>query len=557
MLPKISIIVSNYNGAKLDILEDCLTSFKKIDYPSYEIILIDNASTDNSINIAIKVLGKNPLFRIIKNPVNIYSQGLNLGLNAAQGEYVAYFNNDVAIEKRYFHKLIEAFDKYPRLALAQGKLLWYFDHRIIDSAGETMDIYGNPVTLGNKSLDTHQFDKDEEILSASGSAGIIRKKFLKEVGVYAPDFGIGYEDMDLGLRIRQKGFSIMRIASAICYHKRGATDLAEMVRIKVRFNFNKNRLSTMIRNYSLFLFIKSLPVTILIYLGSFIWEVFTNKNLALALTRLQSILYVVLHLPQLLKERRNIRKDVTGKRDSEIIELFAKADIMGKIKAVILDKFQFSLPWTYPAEIKKLIPRNSTILDVGCGDGHLAHWINYEGEFKITGIDINKEELEIAKKRVTRHNKPIFENLLLVDITKKMPFKKKFDIVLCSQVVEHLNKDQALYLIQRIEKLAKKRIIIATINGFFQFNHKVAGKYDIHLSGWSPKDFSSRGYNVSGSGLRFIYKPGALKDITPDFLHPLLFFISYVATPLLRFIHQPALFQIAYKNTFRLEEADL
>ncbi|MDO8637954.1 MAG: glycosyltransferase, partial [Candidatus Daviesbacteria bacterium] len=106
-------MISNYNGAKLNILQDCLTSFKKIDYPNYELILVDNASTDNSIDIATKVLGKNPRFKIIKNPINIYSQGLNLGIKAAKGEYVAYFNNDVAIEKGYFHKLIESFDKYP------------------------------------------------------------------------------------------------------------------------------------------------------------------------------------------------------------------------------------------------------------------------------------------------------------------------------------------------------------------------------------------------------------------------------------------------------------
>ncbi len=546
--PLISIIISNYNGAKLNILQDCLTSFTKIDYPNYELILVDNASSDNSINIATRILGKNPRFKIIKNPINMYSQGLNLGLKASKGEYVAYFNNDIALERRYFHRLVEAFDKYPKLALAQGKLLWYFDHEVIDSAGETMDIFGNPVTIGYKTLDEQQFDRDEEILSASGSAGIIKRAALKEVGLYAPEYGIGYEDMDLGLRIRQKGFVIMRIPAAICYHKRGATDLSEMVRIKVRWHFNKNRLSAMIRNYPPLLLIKSIPVTIFIYLGSFIWEMFTNKNLALSLTRLQAIFYVVTHLPQLLKERSNIRKDITGKRDNDILKLFAKADIGGKIKAVIIDKIQYSLPWTYPAEIKKFMPKNSTVLDVGCGDGHLAQWINYFGEYKIVGVDINKQDLEIARKRITRHNKPIFESLLMEDLTKKMPLKKKFDIVLCSQVVEHLEKNNALELIQKIEKLAKKRIIVATINGFFQFNHRIPGKYDNHLSGWSANDFTVRGYHIQGSGLRFIYKPGALKDITPNSLHPLLFLVSYLATPLLRFIHQPSLFLIAYKD---------
>lgn len=347
MLPKISIIISNYNGAKLNILQDCLTSFKRIDYPNYELILVDNASTDNSINIATRILGKNPKFKIIKNPENMYSEGLNLGLKAAEGEYVAYFNNDIAIEKKYFHRLIEAFNKYPKLALVQGKLLWYFDHEIIDSAGETMDIFGNPVTIGNKTKDIHQFDKDEEILSASGSACILKKAVLTDIGDYAPNFGIGYEDMDLALRIRQKGLLIMRIPSAICYHKRGATDLSLMVKVKARWNFNKNRFSTMIRNYPLSLLIQTIPGTVCIYLGSFVWEAITSQNMQFALTRLQSIYYVLKCLPRLLAERRYIRKDVTGKHDSEILKLFAKADITGKIKAVLFDKFQYGLPWTY------------------------------------------------------------------------------------------------------------------------------------------------------------------------------------------------------------------
>lgn len=546
--PLISVIISNYNGAKLNILQDCLKSFKNIDYPNYEIILVDNASTDNSINIAKKILGKNPKFKIIKNPLNMYSQGLNLGLKASKGEYAAYFNNDVAIEERYFHRLIEAFYKYPKLALAQGKLLWYFDHSIIDSAGESMDIFGNPVTIGYKSKDNKQFDKKEEILSASGSAGIIKKAALEDIGFYVPDFGIGYEDMDLALRIRQKGFVIMRIPSAICYHKRGATDLAEMVRIKVRWHFNKNRLSTMIRNYPPALLIQTIPVTIFIYLGSFIWESLSNKKIQFAQTRLQAIFYVFTHLSQLLVERASIRKGVTRRVDREILRLFAKVDIGGKIRAVIMDKIQYRLPWTYPAQIKRLIPKGSTILDVGCGDGHLAQWINDLGEYNMVGVDINKEDLENARRRVNRYNKPIYEDLSLVNLTKEIPFKRKFDVVLCSQVVEHLQKDKALELIQKIEKLAKSRIIVATINGFFQFNHRVPGKYDVHLSGWSPSEFISQGYTVWGSGLRAIYKPGALKDKLPSFLHPLLFLISYLATPIVVVLQSAALFLIAYKD---------
>lgn len=334
--PLISIVVSNYNGAKINILKDCLTSLKKIDYSNYEIILVDNASNDDSVKIAQEMMGKNPKFKIIQNSVNMYSQGLNLGLEAAKGEFVAYFNNDIALEKGYFHNLIKAFNCYPKLALAQGKLLWFYDHSIIDSAGESMDIFGNPVTIGYRSPDIRQYDKEEEILSASGSACVLKKTTLKKVGRYDPSYGIGYEDMDLALRLRHKGYQVMRIPTAICYHKRGATDLSSMVRIKVKWHFNKNRIATMIKNYPIGLLSVSLPVTVLIYFGIMLQEWLSGK-FSLGITRVTSLFWILFNLPYLLQQRKKIRKSATKKSDNRMLNLFALVNLIGKAKLVLLD----------------------------------------------------------------------------------------------------------------------------------------------------------------------------------------------------------------------------
>lgn len=336
--PLISIIISNYNGVKLGILLPCLRSFVKTDYPNYELILVDNASTDNSIEVAKRIFGENPRFKIIRNPMNVYSQGLNLGLDAAKGEYVGYFGNDTALEKRHFHNLIDAFKRHPKLALAQGKVLRFYDHSIIDSAGESIDIYGNPVTLGYHAKDNGQYDKEEEILSATGTACLIKKSALKKVGDFDPTFGIGYEDLDLALRIRRAGFQVMRIPQASCYHKKGKTDLSPLVRVKVKWHFNKNRISTMIKNYPLSLLIKTLPITVIIYLGLMIWELVINRDFKLALTRPLALLWVIGHLPYLIAAKKKVRSQ--GKvDDEEILKFFAPGDILGKTKAVISHKF--------------------------------------------------------------------------------------------------------------------------------------------------------------------------------------------------------------------------
>lgn len=340
--PLVTIIISNYNGHDLGILSSCLKSFVKNDYPNFELLLIDNASSDNSVKTANKIFGKSKRFKVIQNSVNLYSKGVNMGFRAAKGEYIALFNNDVETGKDYIKKLVLAFKKYKNLAIVQGKFMWYDDKTIIDSAGETMDIYGNPVTLGYHSKDNGQFDSDEEILSASGAACVIKKSALDDVGIYDDKFGIGYEDMDLSLRLLHKKYKIYRIYRAVCYHKRGVTDLSPMVRVKVRWHFNKNRLSTMIRNYPMPLLLRSLPVTVAIYIGNMFWEIMVLKNIPLGLTRIKAIAWIVVNLPEVLKQRMLIRKGASSESDKKILKLLAKPDLFGKAKAVIADKFKFA-----------------------------------------------------------------------------------------------------------------------------------------------------------------------------------------------------------------------
>ena len=156
--PKVSIIVSNFNGLRLKLLKKCIDSLIKPDYPYWELIVVDNASTDKSVKYLQRKFKKYDNCFVIQNPVNMYSQGLNLGAKKASGEYLAYFNNDTEITKNYLNNLVKEFEKDNKLAIAQGKLLNYYRRNIIDSAGETMDIYGNPTTIGNGEKDEKQYD---------------------------------------------------------------------------------------------------------------------------------------------------------------------------------------------------------------------------------------------------------------------------------------------------------------------------------------------------------------------------------------------------------------
>ncbi len=326
--PKISVIISNYNGIKLNLIQSSLDSILKGDYPNFEVIVVDNASSDNSTTLLRKKFGRDKRLKIIENPVNMYSQGLNLGIKVSTGEYIAFFNNDIEFKKGYFQKIIKAFDKNPKVALIQGKLLYFYDHQIIDSAGETMDIYGNPITIGGGERDLGHYDKPKEILSACGAASVVRRSILNQVGAIDADYGIGYEDMDFSLRMRLRGFKVLYCPSAVIYHKRGKTDLSSLVRVKVRWHFNKNRLATMIKNYPILLLLKTLPVTILLYIGAGFWEIFLKGKIRLGLTRFTAMFWIICNAPNLLKKRVTVRKKINKVGEDSMLCLFSKRSIL-------------------------------------------------------------------------------------------------------------------------------------------------------------------------------------------------------------------------------------
>lgn len=325
--PKISVIISNFNGIKLNLILSSLDSILKGNYPNFEVIVVDNASSDNSIPLIRRKFGQDKRLKIIENPVNMYSQGLNLGTKVSTGEYIAFFNNDIEFKDGYFQQIIKTFDKNPKAALVQGKLLYFYDHQIIDSVGETMDIYGNPITIGGGERDLGHYDKLKEILSACGAASVVRRSILNQVGAIDSDYGIGYEDMDLSLRIRLKGFKVLYCPSALIYHKRGKTDLSSLVRVKVRWHFNKNRFATMIKNYPILLLLKALPITILLYIGAGLWEIFLKGKISLGLTRFTAMFWIILNVPNLLKKRIAIRKNINKVGEESILYMLSKTSI--------------------------------------------------------------------------------------------------------------------------------------------------------------------------------------------------------------------------------------
>lgn len=338
MLPRVSVVMSNYNGVTLKLVEDSLASILKNTYPNLEVILVDNASTDNSVEIIQKKFGKNPKFRLLQNVMNMYSQGLNLGVRNSTGKYVAFFNNDATVENGYFEALVSFLESHKNVALIQGKLLSAKDHSKIDCVGEIMDIYGNPKSIGNGEIAKDKYEAQMDILSVTGSCSMLRRSVVDEIGYFDNEYGIGYEDMDLALRARMRGYDIVYYPKVNVFHRRGATDLSPMVKLQVKWHFNKNRIVTLLKNFSWEDIGKALPVILLLYITAGIWEATLKRNPKLGITRFTAILWVIGNIFMIFEKRKQVEKIKKAKYMKTIHNLMMSGNLLITAKSFILGK---------------------------------------------------------------------------------------------------------------------------------------------------------------------------------------------------------------------------
>lgn len=203
----------------------------------------------------------------------------------------------------------------------------------------------------------------------------------------------------------------------------------------------------------------------------------------------------------------------------------------------IIDELKFRLPFSYMWLLRVSIGHPKTVLDLGCGDGSLIEFLSEGKKWKITGIDIYKKAIESARKR------NIYYKLIQGDLLKtlKSNSRLKYDVIFFSQVIEHVIRSNGEKILDEIEKLAEKRIIVGTPRGFMEQPHEFldGNPNQVHKSGWSIEDFTSRGYKVYGVGFLPIWSHDGLGRNANFFTMVLSNIISYLMSPVVYFF--PAL----------------
>ncbi len=338
--PLVSGIVTNYNGWQLGLLKDFFESFLKSDYENFEIFLVDMASSDDSVTRVKEHFGRDKRLKIVINPINNMSAGIDTALKKAKGKYILFLNNDVYFPKGSIKKLVDFLDENKQVAQVQGKIVSYFNHRKIDSVGETMDIYGNPLTLGAGETDHGQYNKIQEVLSVAGAAAMLRQDLLTKVGLLDSDYGIGYEDMDLSLRLRLAGYKMFYLPDVVVYHKRASSTsrASDELKAKIKFWFNKNRLSTIIKNYEVPTLIRSLPFVLVIYVATGLFEIFYKRLWKFGLSRFLAIGWTMTNFLKLVSKRRKVQS-IRKLRDKEaFLPYMSKGRIFESFRGFLQNK---------------------------------------------------------------------------------------------------------------------------------------------------------------------------------------------------------------------------
>jgi len=211
--PLISIVIANYNGKLL--LKECLDSISALAYlkNKLEVIVVDNCSTDSSYEF---IKNNYKTVKIIKNKINNYCQACNLGIDNSKGDYIVLLNNDVRVAKDWLSELVKVMEKDNLIGASTSKLLK--EDGSIQNVGlyELPNFYWGERGAGRSSK---EYCLIEEIQAFSGACVMYRRDALKQVGFLDEDFIMFGEDVDISIKLRDRGWKLVYVPSSIGYHR--------------------------------------------------------------------------------------------------------------------------------------------------------------------------------------------------------------------------------------------------------------------------------------------------------------------------------------------------
>lgn len=404
-IPFVSVLIVNYNGKEF--ITECLDSVLQTDYPKFEIVLVDNGSTDKSceyISNKYKQELKSKKIRLIKSDKNLYfTGGSNLAAKQAKGEWLIFLNNDTVVEGSWIKELVNAANN-PKY-LIQPKILFYAKKNTIDNVGGRYIFPGFGFGIGRGEKDKGQYDQTRVIDFANGTCFMIDIDFFWQLGGFDENYQFFYEDVDLNLRAKKSGGKAFCCGKSVIYHRVSQTFKKFISEEEMIFYARKNRLRTVIKNFNGFnkwtrvfifhtLYIFYKPLQSFLILLSFLnirkkWWLFL-------------IIYHTLIIKRTFKNWREYIFDCFGlvknkyslytTNDNLIYKVRSNTIDLGILDEVLIKKIYDRVGWP--------IQPHDTIIDIGAYTGitslHFARWT----KDKVIALEPEKKNFQLLKENV-------------------------------------------------------------------------------------------------------------------------------------------------------------
>lgn len=222
-LPKVSIIILNLNG--YEVTRDCLISLQSLEYPNFEVVLVDNGSKDNS---AAKLEKEFPAVRLIRNNVNLgFTGGNNVGMRDALhrgAEYLLLLNNDTVVAADFLSEMIQVAESDPKIGILNPKIYFFEPSDMIWYAGgKHKPWWSFPEHIDYRKRDDSKEGPAREVSFITGCACLIRKEVVSQIGLLDETFFFGVEDLDWSIRVLRAGFKAVYVPTAVIWHKVSVT----------------------------------------------------------------------------------------------------------------------------------------------------------------------------------------------------------------------------------------------------------------------------------------------------------------------------------------------
>lgn len=246
MIPKVTVIILNWNG-KEDTIE-CIESVRNMIYPNYEILIVDNGSTDGSQEAFRQ---KYPDIILIESAENFgFAEGNNIGIRYALKKgtkYILLLNNDIVVDRTFLDELVKQAEMEQKVGIVGPKIYFYHEPNKIFSAGVKINLWtGGASLIWHNQIDKGQLEDVKEVAYVPGAAILIKKGVIEKIGLLDAKYFFYYEEADWCARAKKAGYSVICVPKAKIWHKISST--AKKIKGFSLYYLTRNRFLFMKKN---------------------------------------------------------------------------------------------------------------------------------------------------------------------------------------------------------------------------------------------------------------------------------------------------------------------